>query len=148
MDAIGMLEKDHADAKKAMEEIASLPADAGDRKKKLFDKLKHELEVHDSIEENLFYPSVQSHAKGLNFTAKDREAHEVVEEALAELAGMPVTEGSWMATFNSMRESLLRHVKDEETNLFVKIRQGLSATQLVELGARMEAEKQRMMKAA
>ena len=142
MDAIGILEKDHKDAKQVMEEISR---SSGEKKKKLFDALKRELEMHDAIEETIFYPSVLANAKTLSLPAQDKKAHKVVEAALAELAKLPVDDPTWNRNFNAMQDKLFKHVADEESIFFVKIREVLSATELVELGEKMKSEKEKQL---
>lgn len=144
MDAIELLKKDHAGAKEAMEEILK---GSGTPKKELFAALKRELEAHDHIEETIFYPAVKSNPKTAALPAADKKAHEVVEAALAHLALLPVTDATWDAGFKSMQEKLLAHVKDEETNVFIKIRDVLSANELAELGHKIVLEKERLLKA-
>ena len=146
MDAIDMLMKDHAGAKKALEAILAMPG--GEKKKKSFEALKKELELHDHIEETIFYPTVKAHPRAGDFGGQDKAAHEVVEEALAQLAEMPNDSPEWNKAFASMQESLLRHVRDEESNIFVKIKAALSPAELKDLGKRMQVEKEHMEAAA
>jgi iron-sulfur cluster repair protein YtfE (RIC family) len=136
MDAIGMLEKDHKDAKRLMDEIS---LSIGPQKKKLFEGLKRALETHDELEESIFYPTVLAHPKTSSFPVRDKEAHQVVEKALEQLAIMPMEGPDWARAFDAMKEKLLKHVADEEQVLFIKIREVLSATELVELGDKMKA---------
>lgn len=144
MDAIGMLEQDHKNAKLIMEEIVK---SAGSQKKKLFETLKHAIEAHDHLEETIFYPSVLLSPKTEGLFKQDKKAHEVVEKALNHLTALPIESSDWMPTFNAMKERLLKHVSDEESNFFIKIREVLSATELVELGDKMKAETQRQLTA-
>lgn len=145
MNAVDLLIKDHLAAKKAMEQIAR---SKGPRKMELFLALKSELTMHDSLEEEIFYPAVESHPRIKGFKAKDKDAHAVVEAALERLAGLPVDDEDWDADFEAMRNRLMKHVSDEETNYFVKVRQELSAGELDALGKKMEEEKKSQLKAA
>jgi len=142
MDAIGILEKDHQDARKVLEEISG---SSGLKKKKLFDALKRELELHNAIEERIFYPAVLANAKTAGLPAQDAKAHKVVEDALEQLAKMPVEDPNWTRDFNAMQDKLLKHVSDEEKIFFVKIREILGATELVELGEKMLTAKDQQL---
>lgn len=143
MDAIELLKSDHQGAKKAMEGIEK---ENGPKKMAMFKALKKELEIHDSIEETIFYPSVRSNPKAASFPAADKQAHETVEKALARLALLPIEDKDWAPAFKAMQTKLLKHVSDEETNFFVKIRDVLSAAELNTLGDKMKAEKDRQLK--
>jgi hypothetical protein len=145
MDAIQLLETDHKNAKKVMEQIAASPPA---KKKAIFSNLKRELEEHDSIEENIFYPAVLSNPRTAGFQAQDKEAHKVVEEALRQLEDLEVEDADWIPTFNAMQTRLLNHVADEENNLFLRIRGVLTQTELDALGVRITLEKERRLKAA
>jgi hemerythrin superfamily protein len=145
MNAIEMLEQDHQGAKKVMEDIL---ISSGTKKKQLFTALMHELEVHDSIEEEIFYPAVLSNPKTASFPAQDVEAHRSVEAALARLAKLSVEDPAWTPSFSAMRSALLKHVDDEEKVFFVKIREVLSAAELDALGVKMKSAKEKHLKAA
>src|SRR6185503_17994748 len=143
MDAIEFLETDHKAAKKVIEEIAKSPVE---KKKALFSALKLELELHDRIEETIFYPAVLTHPLTSGLPGSDKQAHETVEAALARLAELPVENPDWSPSFSAMQDKLFKHIKDEESDFFVKIRAALSATELNALGDKMKAEKESALK--
>jgi hemerythrin superfamily protein len=145
MEATAMLEKDHKNAKQAMEEILK---STGAKKKQMFESLKGELELHDSIEEDIFYPALKSHPKVADFPAMDKSAHQWVEGALGQLSKLPIEDSSWDANFKAIQEKLLKHVADEEGTIFVRVREVLSADELNQLGERMLNEKKILLKTA
>lgn len=145
MDAITLLWQDHLNAKKLMEEIVE---SAGPARSMLFNTLKRELEIHNHIEESIFYPAVESTVKTRNFGALDKNAHQAVERSLERLSKMSVHEAAWLATFKDMQKRLLQHVADEEENLFPRIREAIGAATLSTLGEKMKAEKERGLKLA
>jgi hypothetical protein len=143
MNAIDFLEKDHTGAKKVLGQIS---ASSGAKKQELFTALKGELELHDKIEEEIFYPSVLSHPNAAGLSAGDEKAHRAVEAALAKLAKLPIEDAAWTPAFNAMQASLVAHIADEEGDLFVKIRQAVSAADLEALGVKMSAKKESELK--
>lgn len=145
MDAIEMLKAEHKGAKNAMEQILTSPPA---KIKGLFETLSKELETHDRIEEQIFYPAVRSHPKASGFPAMDKKAHLEVEAALAKLGKLPVESKEWIPAFKVMQEKLLRHVADEEINFFVAIRACLTAPELNELGEKMKNGKKELVKTA
>jgi hypothetical protein len=145
MDAIVILEREHAKAKNAMEAVAKSPLGL---KKGLFDALKAELELHDNIEEHIFYPAVLAHPKTSGLPQLDKKAHLLVEEALDALEALPVADPKWDPAFKAMQERLLSHVADEEANYFVVIRGALSPAELMDLGDKMNVEKEKHLKTA
>jgi hemerythrin superfamily protein len=145
MDAIEMLKKEHKGAKALMEEIIQA---SGAKRKKLFETLKGELEIHDRVEEQVFYPAVKNNPNASTFPAVDKLAHETVESALAALEKLPVDDKNWLDSFKAMQKALLAHVADEETRLFVTIRTILSNDELNQVGERMKAAKEKMVRVA
>jgi hemerythrin superfamily protein len=145
MDAIEQLVKDHADAKKAMDVIEQ---SWGDKKLELFKALKIDLEIHNGIEEDVFYPAVRLKPSASALGGQDQQAHAAVEQALDRLSQLLIDDPDWIPSFNAMREKLLKHVGDEETVYFQKVREALTSDELHGLGRRMAAERERLHKAA
>jgi hemerythrin superfamily protein len=145
MDAIGILQEEHRAAKTAMEKVGmSLPV----AKRERFMVLKRELEMHDSIEERIFYTAVSAHPKTAGLALGDKSVHRDLEASLEQLSKLPVEDASWMSTFNSMKERLLKHVNDEEKNIFPHVREVMTEPELEALGRRMSVERERLSKAA
>lgn len=145
MDAIEMLKSEHKGAKRAMEQILKSPTV---RIRRLFEALSKELETHDRIEEQIFYPAVLSHPKASAFPAMDKKAHLEVEAALKSLEKLAVESKEWIPAFKVMQEKLLKHVSDEENNFFVAIRASLNSAELNELGEKMKNGKKDFVKVA
>ena len=143
MDAIEMLKSEHKGAKGLMEEIAKA---TGAKRKQLFEKLMGELETHDRIEEQVFYPAVAANPKSASLPGADKKAHEAVEAILATLHSLPVEDKTWITQFSAMQKQLLAHVADEETKYFVLIRTLLSTAELIALGEKMKTAKKQLVK--
>jgi hemerythrin superfamily protein len=145
MDAIEMLKNEHKGAKALMEQIVK---SEGPQRKSLFEKLKKELEGHDRIEEQVFYPAVAGSPKGSSLPAVDKRAHQVVEAALHHLEDLSVDDKAWLGDFKTMQTELLEHIAMEENSLFVTIKSILGSTELASLGEKMESAKRGMAKVA
>ena len=145
MDAIEMLKAEHKGAKNAMEQILKSPTA---KIKGLFEALSKDLETHDRIEEQIFYPAVKANPKAAAFPAIDKKAHLEVEAALARLKTFSTESKEWIPAFKAMQEKLLKHVAQEETDFFVAIRTFLNSTELNELGVKMKNGKKELVKVA
>lgn len=135
MDAIEMLVRDHRDAKRAMEAVAR---GAGARRLTLFEALKRDLELHERLEELVFYPALHAHSKKASFAAKDQQALEGVTAALAPLAEIPVDGPQWEPLFRCLQDAVLKHAADQEALLFVKVRKMLTPAELEDLADKMK----------
>ena len=63
MDAIAMLEEDHKKVKKLLTDLDSTTERGVKTREELFTKVKQELEVHEAIEEEIFYPALKEHPR-------------------------------------------------------------------------------------
>jgi hemerythrin superfamily protein len=144
MDAIEILKAEHKGAKGLMEEIVKA---TGTNRKQLFEKLMGELQAHDRIEEDVFYPAVAANPKCASLPSADKKAHVTVEALLARLQALPVDDQAWITQFTAMQRKLLAHVSDEETRYFVQIRAVLSTAELNALGEKMKASKKKLVSA-
>jgi hypothetical protein len=135
MDAIEMLVRDHKDAKRAMEAVGR---SSGARKKALFETLKRELELHDRLEELVFYPALHAHSKKASFAVKDQQAQDGVTASLAQLSDLAVDEADWEPMFRSLQDAVQKHASDQEALLFTKVRKMMTPAELEDLADKMK----------
>ena len=145
MNAIDLLEKDHSEARRAMEAIAGA---RGSARQDLFKAFKHRIEIHDVLEETIFYPALLSHPKTFGYREMDKEAHKVVETALDTLAALAPDAGEWSRSFNAVRGVLMKHMDDEEFKVFIRIREVMSPDELAEIGDRMNRGRDRLIESS
>jgi len=81
-DAISLLKSDHEEVKKLFKEI-----EAEENQDAIFDQLKGALEVHATIEEEIFYPAVKK-ARSEEVKDEVREAYEEHKQVKALLAAI------------------------------------------------------------
>ena len=114
-------------------------------RKELFAKIKQELEVHETIEEEIFYPALKEFAATKDLTLEAYEEHDVVDTILGELERTPVEDETWGAKFTVMKENLEHHIEEEEGNLFKQARRLLDEAELEALGDRLQARKEQLL---
>ena len=89
-DAIALLKADHAAVKKLFGQEEKLTEHDGHKKQEIFDQIKAALEVHATIEEEIFYPAVKK-ARSENVKDEVREGYEehkqIKEPARRDLGG-------------------------------------------------------------
>jgi hemerythrin superfamily protein len=143
MDATELLKNDHAFVKMLFKNYQEMePGDAG-RKKTLFRQIRVELEAHSEIEEKIFYPAVRDARtpEAERLVREAYEEHRLVKQLLRELSkGKPGSE-EFDAKFKVLKENVLHHAKEEESDLFAVAREALSAEDLEQLGKEMAARK-------
>ena len=88
-------------------------------------QLKHMLGKHSFQEENTVYAAMRTH--GLLDEAKHlNEDHGEVKRLLFELTEMPKDDAQWLGKIQELRSALEEHMREEEDQLFPKLRTALS----------------------
>ena len=63
MDAIRLLKQDHNAVKKILQDLESTTERGVKTREELFGKVRTEMEVHEAIEEEIFYPALRDISK-------------------------------------------------------------------------------------
>ena len=141
MDAITMLKTDHDKVKALLTELEATTERGVKTRQELFATIKGELTVHETIEEEIFYPALKEHPKMKDLVLEAYEEHHVVDTVMAEIRDVAFDDETWGAKLTVMKENVEHHIEEEEGDMFVKTRQVFDADELAELGERMEARK-------
>lgn len=137
-----MLKADH----KTVEQLFKRFEKAGDRafatKREIVDRIVEELSVHAAVEEQVFYPVVRSTVpKTEDVTLESLEEHHIVKWVCSELDGMSPEAERFDAKVSVLIENVRHHVKEEEGELFPKVRKALGRRELEDLARAMTAAK-------
>jgi hemerythrin-like domain-containing protein len=146
MDALSLLKEDHDKVKKMLEELDSTTERGVKTREELFTKVKQELQVHESIEEEILYPALKDHPKTKELALEAFEEHHVVNMVMAEIEGVPFEEETWGAKFTVMKENLEHHIEEEEGEMFKQAKQVFDQDELTQLGESMKARKEDLMR--
>jgi hypothetical protein len=141
MDAIALLKADHDKVKKLLTELESTTERGVKTREELFATIKGELTVHEVIEEEIFYPALKEHPKAKELVLEAYEEHHVVDQVMAELENLDVSDETWGAKATVMKENVEHHIEEEEKEMFGQARQVFDRGELEDLGARMEERK-------
>ena len=145
MDAFNLLKADHRKVEELFEELESA---SGQAKKRVFEEIKTELDLHTHIEETIFYPALEKPKQTHDLTLEAYEEHDVVKKLLQELSRARTANEEWEAKAKVLQENVEHHVEEEENELFPKASAALSEEQIETLGEQMEAEKERKQRTA
>ena len=148
LDAVTLLKTDHAAVKKLFETEKKMTRSDGKKKEAVFKQIKAALEVHATIEEEIFYPAVKT-ARAEHVKDEVREAyeeHKQIKSLLAQIAGIRSGDETYDMKIKVLKEDVEHHVKEEETEMFTDAKKFLGEKRLMELGAKLEARKQQLDK--
>lgn len=146
MDALGLLKEDHDRVKKMLQELESTTERGVKTRERLFTKVKQDLEVHETIEEEIFYPALKDHTKTKEIALEAYEEHHVVDTVMVEIEGVPYDDERWGAKFKVMQENLEHHIEEEEGEMFKQAKQVFEPTELTQLGESMMRRKEELKK--
>ncbi len=147
MDAIEMLKQDHETVR---ELFSALDGAAGARERaELFADLKRTLEVHERLEEDIFYPAARDAGDGAaEIVDQSHEDHAEVDELIEEMSALDESDEEWFDHLYALKEMIEHHVANEEDVLFPLAKEGLEdrlaglAEEMQELEAVLEDEEQ------
>ena len=138
MDAITLLKTDHRDVESLFKKFEAAGPKARKTKQQVVKRIIEELARHAAIEEQVFYPAVR---KGVPAATDDvlesLEEHHVVKWTLSELQDLTADDERFTAKATVLIESVRHHVREEEGELFPKVRAALSRSELQTLGSQL-----------
>lgn len=145
-DAIDLLKKDHREVEGLFKEFEELE-DNAEAAEQVIETACTELKMHDKIETEIFYPAVRQAAEQEEIEDLLDEAeveHDTVRELIQKLEGMDPTDEKRHAHFTVLSEYVKHHVKEEEKEMFPKVKK-LKSLDLKALGEEMKARKEALM---
>ncbi len=105
-------------------------------------KIIVELEVHTTIEEEIFYPEIKSANEEIKDTVDEGvEEHHVAKTLIEEVKGLSPEDDAWAAKMKVLIESVEHHAEEEEQEMFPEVRKALDKAKLEDMGMRLEARK-------
>jgi hemerythrin superfamily protein len=145
-DAIDLLKKDHREVETLFKEFEQLE-DNQEAAEQVIETACTELKIHDRIETEIFYPAVREAAEQEEIEDLLDEAeveHDTVRELIEKLEGMDPTDEKRHAHFTVLTEYVKHHVKEEEKEMFPKVKK-LQSLDLKALGLQMKEHKSALM---
>jgi hemerythrin-like domain-containing protein len=145
MDAITLLKQDHDKVRDLLKELAGTTTRAYKTRSELLQKISSEIEVHTTIEEEIFYPAFKAAAE----KADDRSLyHEALEEhraagelVLPDLLNTDVQSDQFSGRAKVLKELVEHHADEEEQEMFPRARKLMDKAELEQLGERMAQRK-------
>jgi hemerythrin superfamily protein len=140
-DAIALLKADHKEVSEMFEKFET----ARSTKQKLAHQICQALTVHAQIEEEIFYPAAREALgeDGKDLLDEAKVEHNALKELIANIQGATAGDDLFEAHVTVLGEYTRHHVKEEEGELFPKLRK--SEMDLVEVGHRLAKRKKELM---
>ncbi len=105
-------------------------------------KIIVELEVHTTIEEEIFYPAIKEASEEIkDIVDEGIEEHHVADTLIGEIKALTPDDDAWAAKMKVLIENVEHHAEEEEQEMFPETRKAFDAATLEDLGMRLEARK-------
>jgi hemerythrin superfamily protein len=142
-DAIALLKAEHREVEDLFERFES--ARTGARKEAIAAEVCAKLTVHAQVEEELFYPAARSVLPAADEDLVDEATveHQTVKDLIAKIGTMSAADDLYEATVKVLSEYVKHHVKEEEQELFPKLRK--REVDLTALGQRMAQRRDELL---
>jgi hemerythrin superfamily protein len=112
-----------------------------DAKRRLAENAMAELEVHATLEEEIFYPAVEREVEdAASMISEAREEHQTVKRLIADLKGMEEADEEFESQFSELVENVQHHVEEEENEMLPKVEE--SSLDLNSLGDQMSKRRE------
>ena len=141
--AISMLIADHTKVKKLFKEFEKLSKNDDDGKVDIANMICMELTVHTKAEEEIFYPAARMAIDDEDLLNEANVEHETAKNLIAQIQTMSPNDEIYDAKVTVLGEYINHHVKEEETEMFPKVRK--AKVDLNELGLRLKMKKTEIM---
>jgi hemerythrin superfamily protein len=143
--AVEMLKHDHAQVKDLFRQYEAAGDRAYQKKQRIAEEVFTALEVHTTLEEELFYPAMKRKADqdGKDLVAEAIEEHHVVTTLMDELKGLDLKDERYDAKFTVLMENVEHHIEEEEGEMFPEAEEVLG-DRLERLSQQMQERKQQL----
>ena len=144
-DAIELLKQDHREVEGLFKEFEKLEEDGEEAVEQVIATACTELEIHDKLETEVFYPAVREQAdEDVEDLLNEAEVeHKGVRELIQTIKGMDPSDEKRNAHFTVLMEYVKHHVKEEEKEMFPKLKK--LDIDMQQIGTQMKERKAELM---
>ena len=151
MNAIQLLKEDHKKVRGLLAELEATTPRAYKKRTILLASIAREIEMHTTLEEEIFYPAFKEAGKKAD---DDKLYFEALEEhraagsmVLPDLQRTAPDSDRFSGRAKVLKELIEHHAEEEEREMFPRARELLTAAELRALGERMSERKQALVSA-
>ncbi|HEX8439112.1 hemerythrin domain-containing protein [Archangium sp.] len=137
MDAIELLKQQHREVEELFEKFEKAGEGKPEVLMDLAARIADNLAAHATIEEKLFYPSVYV-GPTMEKLQHAVEEHLSAKRVIADLLEMDPADAQFKAKVMVLQELIEHHVKEEEKELFPKVKKLMTKEELAVIGEQME----------
>lgn len=117
MNIFEALRESHDRQRGYAESLLQTHGDSSERKE-AYQRLKAELQAHETAEERCFYIPLMAHDNGVDLSRHAIAEHHEMDEMMEELDATDMSSPSWLATAKKLSHKVHHHLKEEEHKFF------------------------------
>jgi hemerythrin superfamily protein len=114
-------------------------------KKALAETVCDALEIHATLEEEIFYPALRKLGLGGSTLSKSVPEHDEMKKLIAKIRRSDANTVQYDELFSSLMRDVMHHVADEETILLPEAERVLTKSRLNELGVEMSKRRLQLL---
>jgi hemerythrin superfamily protein len=136
-DLIEHLTSEHRQVEQMWSELQQAHASRASGQEELGREIVKALSQHDALELQLLYPALER-VGDAGMSEHGKEEHAEIRRLLDDVDGKDPADEGIFGVFTEIMADVDAHVADEEASMFPRLRAGLSAEELLDLGRRSE----------
>jgi hemerythrin-like domain-containing protein len=127
LDAIAILIEEHRAARALFQAFEDVAPDATAARRRIVELACKELEIHATLEQEVFYPAARAQlaAHDIPLIDEDAREHAAAAALIAELAERSPGESAYPAAFRRLGEQMNAHFREEEREIFPRLENGV-----------------------
>jgi hemerythrin superfamily protein len=114
-----------------------------DAKQRICAQVTEELEIHATLEEEIFYPAVKKHVGEEELLQEAEQEHQQAKEIISDLKALNAEDDGFDEKFSELVEVVKHHVEEEEGEMLPKVEE--SDMDLAEIGEQMAERKEELL---
>lgn len=117
MNIFEVLRESHDRQREYAELLVQTQGDSAERKV-AYERLKAELQAHETAEERCFYIPLMAHDNGIDLSRHAISEHHEMDEMMEELDQTEMSNPGWLVTAKRLSHKVRHHLKEEEQKFF------------------------------
>lgn len=144
LDAVDLLKADHQKVKKLFDQLDAITKQGAsdDEKGALVAKIRGELSVHESVENEVFFPAVREILRKKDVLQEATEDQEEAGDAIDALGELQPGDAGYDRKLSELGDKIAAHAAEEERDVFPQVENSNIDTEA--LGAKMSARKEEL----
>lgn len=143
MDILDLIKKEHRKVEALFSEIES--TEDTQKLYEGFNQLYEEISLYVEVKEQVFYPAIRKHCEDTEeLVGEAQKEHDQVKQLLEEMESLSPTSKEFQAKIRELKQVIQHYTKEEENQVFLRVRESMSNETRIRLGSEFEQVKKKL----